>query len=443
MGLTYNNSSLSDEVLAMLIDKAEEMNIPPSYLITKLHFEGLWGTSEVAKANNNLSGMTWTGNPQRPSGVVVAQGSARPAHEGGYYMKYASLSDFFTDWLFLMRRGGYYKVADSATFAEAVKGMFQYGGATYDYATMNVEGSQRRYELYLQGMEARREAINRANNGALDRLDSGEKGVSHVVTANQVVNKAASNLGVRMGDSNHHAIVNAYNAKSPRPVGYAAKYSDDWCDVFVTWVFDSVGGSHLSGRECGVQRHKVIMQQKGIWQGRVWPQAGDIVIFDWQGYSAGWADHIGIVEKVQGNMVHTIEGNAGRPSMVRRASYAWNSPYIVGYGRPKYDGASTSTGNQPTSPTPNKSTQEVAKEVLAGKWGNNPERTKKLTEAGYPAQEVQAEVNRLIQAENSKQPQEEIKPAPAEDQPIGGERPKLADNEVLINGVIYVITKKG
>ena len=43
-----------------------------------------------------------------------------------------------------------------------------------------------------------------------------------------------------------------------------------------------------------------------------------------------------------------------------------------------------------------KSVEEVAKEVIAGKWGNNPERKDKLIKAGYIPAEVQAVVNKLL-----------------------------------------------
>ena len=50
------------------------------------------------------------------------------------------------------------------------------------------------------------------------------------------------------------------------------------------------------------------------------------------------------------------------------------------------------------NPTPTKSINEVAKEVIAGKWGNGTDRKSKLEAAGYNANEVQAEVNRLLGA---------------------------------------------
>lgn len=48
------------------------------------------------------------------------------------------------------------------------------------------------------------------------------------------------------------------------------------------------------------------------------------------------------------------------------------------------------------STTSKKSTTEIAKEVIAGKWGNGDARRKKLEEAGYNYNTVQKEVNRLL-----------------------------------------------
>lgn len=44
-----------------------------------------------------------------------------------------------------------------------------------------------------------------------------------------------------------------------------------------------------------------------------------------------------------------------------------------------------------------KSNEEIAKEVIAGLWGNGEERYKKLTEAGYNYDNVQAIVNEMLQ----------------------------------------------
>lgn len=46
--------------------------------------------------------------------------------------------------------------------------------------------------------------------------------------------------------------------------------------------------------------------------------------------------------------------------------------------------------------TTKKTVDELAREVIAGKWGVNPEREKKLTAAGYDAKAVQKRVNELM-----------------------------------------------
>ena len=157
---------------------------------------------------------------------------------------------------------------------------------------------------------------------------------------NKVLDIARKYMGVETGTREHKKIVDAYNSVDPKPVGYTATYDDDWCDVFVTTVFQQAGLSDLIGRECGVQRHIGIMEKKGIWKGRTQPKVGDIVTFDWDG--GGWADHIGIVESVNNGVITTIEGNSAlyagstAKTKVNRKTYNWNSSYIKGYARPAY-----------------------------------------------------------------------------------------------------------
>ena len=157
---------------------------------------------------------------------------------------------------------------------------------------------------------------------------------------NRVLDIARSYLGVETDSREHKKIVDTYNSVDPKPVGYTANYQDDWCDIFVTTVYQQAGLSDLIGRECGVQRHIGIMEKKGIWKGRTQPKVGDIVTFDWDG--GGWADHIGIVESVNNGVITTIEGNSAlyagstAKTKVNRKTYNWNSSYIKGYARPAY-----------------------------------------------------------------------------------------------------------
>lgn len=49
--------------------------------------------------------------------------------------------------------------------------------------------------------------------------------------------------------------------------------------------------------------------------------------------------------------------------------------------------------------------ETVAREVIIGKWGDGDVRRKRLTEAGYNYAEVQAVVNRLLNAGNTQKEQ--------------------------------------
>lgn len=51
--------------------------------------------------------------------------------------------------------------------------------------------------------------------------------------------------------------------------------------------------------------------------------------------------------------------------------------------------------SKPTTPT-KKTNEQIAREVLAGKWGNGAERKKKLTNAGYNYSQIQKAVNKLV-----------------------------------------------
>ena len=60
--------------------------------------------------------------------------------------------------------------------------------------------------------------------------------------------------------------------------------------------------------------------------------AGTIIFFDWpeNGVYDGVSDHVGIVEKCEGGIVYTVEGNSG--DAVRERSYSIASNSIMGYG---------------------------------------------------------------------------------------------------------------
>ena len=196
--------------------------------------------------------------------------------------------------------------------------------------------------VYVDYVDGGVEGFNLGQTALHPRATVDQTAFSPRVTNGQrdrVLRAAASLVGVRGGTAAHHQLVNDYNSVKPLPVGYAVKTTDDWCDIFVTTVFQREGLSGLIGRECGVERHIQIFKRLGIWNedGTSTPKAGDIITFNWDQNSQqnnGFADHIGIVESVSNGIIHTIEGNSN--NQVRRNTYRIGHGNIRGFATPRY-----------------------------------------------------------------------------------------------------------
>ena len=196
--------------------------------------------------------------------------------------------------------------------------------------------------VYVDYVDGGVEGFNLGQTALHPRATVGQTAFTPRVTNGQrdrVLRAAASLVGVRGGTAAHQQLVNDYNSVKPLPVGYAVKTTDDWCDIFVTTVFQREGLSGLIGRECGVERHIQIFKRLGIWNedGTTTPKAGDIITFNWDQNSQqnnGFADHIGIVESVSNGIIHTIEGNSN--NQVRRNTYRIGHGNIRGFATPRY-----------------------------------------------------------------------------------------------------------
>ena len=195
--------------------------------------------------------------------------------------------------------------------------------------------------------------------------------------AKEVVRQAQAWLGKKESDGSHKEIIDVYNSHKPLARGYAVKYTDAWCSTFVSAVAVKLGYTNIIPTECGCEKHIQLFKNIGAWvedENRT-PKAGDIIFYDWEdngsGDNKGSSDHVGIVEKVEGNTITVIEGNIN--NAVGRRNIQVNGRYIRGYGVPKYDVETV---------TSNKSNEQIADEVIAGKWGNGEDRKTNLTNAG-------------------------------------------------------------
>lgn len=213
-----------------------------------------------------------------------------------------------------------------------------------------------------------------------------------------MVARARKYIGCKESNGTHKQIIDIYNEHKPLARGYAVKYTDAWCATYGSAIAILEGHTDIIPTECGCDAQIKLWQAKGRWQENdaYVPQPGDYVYYDWQdsgaGDNKGTSDHVGIVESCDGKTITVIEGN--KNDAVGERTLAVNGRYIRGFGLPDY--ASKATKEAASTPsTGKKDVTTVAKEVLAGAWGNGDERKNRLTAAGYDYAAVQAEVNRL------------------------------------------------
>lgn len=97
------------------------------------------------------------------------------------------------------------------------------------------------------------------------------------------------------------------------------------------------------------------------------------------------------IAKIDNNYSHLDNRSSGsyRGDETVSNSSLWTNPY-------DYFGVSKSDMAKYTGETPKKSLDEVAQDVIDGKYGNYPERKTKLEAEGYNYSEVQKRVNELV-----------------------------------------------
>lgn len=217
--------------------------------------------------------------------------------------------------------------------------------------------------------------------------------------ASQVLNLAKTWVGKNESNGSFKEIIDVYNTQKPLPRGYKVKYTDEWCATFISALFVKLGATNLIATECSCQKMINGMASLGIWfeNENMIPKVGDIVFYDWEdngiGDNKGWADHVGIVESVNGNNFTVIEGNYS--NSVKRRTLTVNQRYLRGFARPKYE---AEVAVVPTTVTPKKSNEVIAQEVIQGKWGNGEDRKNRLVAAGYNYETIRNIVNQKVSA---------------------------------------------
>jgi hypothetical protein len=102
-----------------------------------------------------------------------------------------------------------------------------------------------------------------------------------------------------------------------------------WCDMFLAWAADKAGVQDWAGEFASTPAHASWFQKHHAWGHKAEP--GAIVFFSFSGgKSIGDIEHVGIVEKVDGGTLHTIEANHN--NQLLRATREVSQ--VVGFGYP-------------------------------------------------------------------------------------------------------------
>lgn len=169
---------------------------------------------------------------------------------------------------------------------------------------------------------------------------------SHIA---DLIGVAKTQLGYTELDSSGNPILSTSDGGYTK---YGASFGEPngaWCAYFISWCASQAGiPSSIVPRlgNCGALTDWY--QSRSIYYSRssgYVPKPGDMVFFNWSGGSS--AQHIGIVTGVSGGNLYTIEGNTDGDEgyMCNGRTRDLNGSYVLGYGVPKYNDASTYVGS--------------------------------------------------------------------------------------------------
>lgn len=216
----------------------------------------------------------------------------------------------------------------------------------------------------------------------------------------KIINVMRGWVGMSRAAMTHKPIIDKYNSQKVLPRGYKVTYNDSYCATTISAAAITAGYTDIIPLECSCPQMVALAQKMGIWveNDAYKPKVGDIILYDWQdsgvGDNHGTPDHIGMVENVNNTSMTIIEGNMSG-GVVGRRTLQVNGKYIRGYICPNYAKKATKTASNKGDKS-KKTVKDIAKEVIAGKWGDGEERRKRLASAGYSYVEVQAAVNVLL-----------------------------------------------
>lgn len=205
--------------------------------------------------------------------------------------------------------------------------------------------------------------------------------------------------GLNEKDGSHQKIIDIYNRANPLPRGTKMQSTWAWCAATWSAVGIELGYDEIWPIEMSCTNLIRIAKKLGIWveDDNYIPSPGDGILYDWDDNGkidcSGSPDHIGMVTYVNQNTGYMTVEEGNMRNRVDTRTVALNGRYIRGFITPKYsdEGMKVEPIFRQDLPI-----QIVAKDVIAGKYGNGQERIERLRSMGYDYAEVQREVNKIL-----------------------------------------------
>ena len=161
------------------------------------------------------------------------------------------------------------------------------------------------------------------------------------IMRDKIINLAQRQVGYKETGTNHTKYAQWFDTTGWQWFN-TKKQGAEWCAIFVCWLFaqKETLGKTKAYTFLGMPKNKndncaaacpyfwKYLKAKGYHVDKKKGQPGDIIFFNSK------CSHVGIIEKVEGNTYHTIEGN--KSNQVKRCSYAKSSAAIYGIMHPNW-----------------------------------------------------------------------------------------------------------
>ena len=115
-------------------------------------------------------------------------------------------------------------------------------------------------------------------------------------------------------------------------VGKTGPYADGgfWCAMFQSWLAEQANVEDFEQSDSPARLYAVAKEQGRLTDA---PQTGYLVFIDLTGenFANQYVSHVGIVESVDGQVIHTIEGNADGSGLVTRQTREIGDGYVIAF----------------------------------------------------------------------------------------------------------------